>query len=254
MSGTSFETRCYTTSSLTSHTTSADSCLNAIEQNCRQRLATSQNSAAGEEREAFDKQKQVLGPTPLSTKPNVSSRAFQLCAREKLTTCCLPWILPDPLSHILLALLVAAFLFPQLFVLVWPRSSRYCDQPLLHSLTTFIIFTFLMTGFTFLLTLMDPIPCTLKVAFHAFGVGSFLQGILTTAFTVAAPQCVNTIPELYYLSFVLSALSVLATVFIILLLPFWLINVLYPGLLLSPGPPAAICHQPVADCSCLWYI
>ncbi|XP_051895033.1 uncharacterized protein LOC127583283 [Pristis pectinata] len=156
--------------------------------------------------------------------------------------------------QILLVLLVTIFLSPQLFVLVRPRSSRYCDQPLLHNLTTFIIFTFLMTGFTFLLTLMDPMPCELKAAFHTFGVGSFLQGVLTTAFTIAAPQCVNTTPELYYLSLVLSVLSMLATVFIVPLIPFWLLNNFYPGMLLNPGSRAGICHRPVADCSCLWYV
>ncbi|XP_055515613.1 uncharacterized protein LOC129711738 isoform X2 [Leucoraja erinacea] len=78
--------------------------------------------------------------------------------------------------QVLLALFVSGFLLPQLSVLARPRSSRYCNQPLLHNLTTYIIFTFLMTGFTFLLTLMDPIPCKLRAAFHTFGVGSFLQG------------------------------------------------------------------------------
>ncbi|XP_072100909.1 uncharacterized protein [Mobula birostris] len=155
--------------------------------------------------------------------------------------------------QVLLVLLVTVFLFPQMFVLARPRSSRYCDQPLLYNLTTFIIFTFIMTGFTFLLTLMDPVPRELKVAFHAFGVGSFLQGIITTAFTIAAPECVNTTPELYHLSLVLSVLSMLATVFVILLIPFWLVNSVYRGMLLNTGSQAGICHRPVADCPCLWY-
>ncbi|XP_078281371.1 uncharacterized protein LOC144608019 [Rhinoraja longicauda] len=135
-----------------------------------------------------------------------------------------------------------------------PRSSRYCNQPLLHNLTTYIIFTFLMTGFTFLLTLMDPIPCKLRAAFHAFGVGSFLQGALTTAFTIAAPQCAITTPELYYLSLVLSVLSVLATVFIVFLIPFWMANIFHPGMLLNHGSRTGICHKPVAECPCFWYI
>ncbi|XP_067873057.1 uncharacterized protein [Heterodontus francisci] len=113
--------------------------------------------------------------------------------------------------EILVVLFVTVFLFPQIFVLVRPKSSRYCGQPLLYNLTSFIIFTFLMTGFTVLLTLMDPITREVKVAFHVYGVGSFAQGILTTAFTVTAPHCANTTPELYYLSLVLSVLSVLAT-------------------------------------------
>ncbi|XP_072888345.1 uncharacterized protein [Hemitrygon akajei] len=135
-----------------------------------------------------------------------------------------------------------------------PRSSRYCDQPLLYNLTTFIIFTFIMTGFTLLLTLMDPVPRGLEVAFHAFGLGSFLQGVVTTAFTITAPQCVNTTPELYYLSLVLSVLSMLATVFVILLIPFWLVDSVYRGILLNAGSRAGICYRPVADCPCLWYV
>ncbi|XP_055515614.1 uncharacterized protein LOC129711738 isoform X3 [Leucoraja erinacea] len=156
--------------------------------------------------------------------------------------------------QVLLALFVSGFLLPQLSVLARPRSSRYCNQPLLHNLTTYIIFTFLMTGFTFLLTLMDPIPCKLRAAFHTFGVGSFLQGALTTSFTIAAPQCAITTPELYYLSLVLSVLSVLATVFIVFLIPFRMINGFHPGTLLTPGSRAGNRHKPVAGCPCCWYI
>uniref|UniRef100_UPI00398EF5CF uncharacterized protein isoform X1 n=1 Tax=Pristiophorus japonicus TaxID=55135 RepID=UPI00398EF5CF len=156
--------------------------------------------------------------------------------------------------EILVVLLVTIFLFPQIFVLVRPRSARYCDQPLLNNLTSFIIFTFLMTGFTVLLTLMDPIPREVRVTFHVYGVGSFGQGILTTAFTVSAPQCANTTPELYYLSLVLSVLSVLATVFIVFLIPFWIANIFYPGMVFNQRSRAGICHKPVARCSYLWHV
>ncbi|XP_048471137.1 uncharacterized protein LOC109910859 [Rhincodon typus] len=156
--------------------------------------------------------------------------------------------------EILVMMLVTILLFPQIFVLLRPKSSRYCGQPLLINLTSFIIFTFIMTGFTIILTLMDPISNEVKVAFHVYGVGSFAQGIITTAFTVTAPQCANTTPELYYLSLVLSVLSVLATVFIVFLIPFWLAEVLYPGVILNGRSRARICHKLVASCSYLWHV
>ncbi|XP_043532140.1 uncharacterized protein LOC122540438 isoform X5 [Chiloscyllium plagiosum] len=48
--------------------------------------------------------------------------------------------------EILVIMLVTIILFPQIFVLLRPKSSRYCGQPLLINLTSFIIFTFIMTG------------------------------------------------------------------------------------------------------------
>ncbi|XP_041063432.1 uncharacterized protein LOC121288724 [Carcharodon carcharias] len=156
--------------------------------------------------------------------------------------------------EILMVLLVTIFLCPQIFVLLRPKSSRYCGQPLLINLTSFIIFTFVITGFTVLLTLMDPIPNEVKVAFHVYGVGSFAQGIAMTAFTVAASQCANTTPELYYLSLVLSVLSVLATGFIGFLIPFWLADIFYKGMVLNQRARAGICHKPVASCSYLWHV
>ncbi|XP_078094811.1 uncharacterized protein LOC144509825 isoform X1 [Mustelus asterias] len=101
---------------------------------------------------------------------------------------------------------------------------------------------------------MDPIPNEVKVAFHVYGVGSFAQGITTTVFTVASPQCVNTTPELYYLSFVLSVLSVLATVFIGFLIPFWLADIFCTGMVLTQRSRDGICQKPVANCSYLWHV
>ncbi|XP_072442207.1 uncharacterized protein [Chiloscyllium punctatum] len=156
--------------------------------------------------------------------------------------------------EILVIMLVTIILFPQIFVLLRPKSSRYCGQPLLVNLTSFIIFTFIMTGFTIVLTLMDPVSHEVKVAFHVYGVGSFAQGIITTAFTVTAPQCANTTPELYYLSLLLSVLSVLATVFIVFLIPFWLAEVLYPGMVLNGRSQTGVCHKPVASYPYLWHV
>ncbi|XP_072333996.1 uncharacterized protein [Scyliorhinus torazame] len=156
--------------------------------------------------------------------------------------------------EILVVLMVTIFLLPQIFVLLRPKSSRYCVQPLLVNLTSFIIFTFIMTGFTVVLTLMDPIPNEVKVAFHVYGVGSFAQGIATTAFTVAASQCANTTPELYYLSLVLSVLSVLATVLVGFLIPFWLADLFNKGMVLNRRSRAGVCQKPVANCSHLWHV
>eukprot|EP00062_Callorhinchus_milii_P016605 gi/632968072/ref/XP_007900329.1/ PREDICTED: uncharacterized protein LOC103184236 isoform X2 [Callorhinchus milii] len=135
-----------------------------------------------------------------------------------------------------------------------PKSSRYCEQPLLRNLTSFIVLTFLMTGFTVVLTLMDPVPREVKVAFHVFGVASFAQGMLTIAFTVTAPECAKTTPELYRLSLVLSVLSALATVFVLFTIPFWLANIFYPGMVLNKRSRAGICYEPVSHCSCLWHV
>ncbi|CAB1314654.1 unnamed protein product [Coregonus sp. 'balchen'] len=91
-----------------------------------------------------------------------------------------------------------------------PKSSRYCQQPLLNNLTAFIVLSFMATV-TF--TLIDPVPQCFRAAYHGFGLVSFGQGLCTIALTLTAQQCAKTTPELYYLSLILSLACILSTAF-----------------------------------------
>ncbi|XP_052329225.1 uncharacterized protein LOC118400001 isoform X2 [Oncorhynchus keta] len=94
-----------------------------------------------------------------------------------------------------------------------PKSSRYCQQPLLNNLTAFIIMSFMATGFAVTFTLIDPVPQSFRAAYHGFGLVSFVQGLCTIVLTLTAQQCAKTTPELYYLSLILSLACILSTVF-----------------------------------------
>jgi len=41
------------------------------------------------------------------------------------------------------------------------------------------------------LTLTDPVPKSIRVAFHSFGLFAFMHGLCTFIFTMTAPQCVS---------------------------------------------------------------
>ncbi|CAD7689303.1 unnamed protein product [Nyctereutes procyonoides] len=116
------------------------------------------------------------------------------------------------LSQVTVFLFGTIALVLQLYVLLRPRSSRYCRQPLLTNLVGNIIFTFFTIGFTVLLTQMEPVPQALKRIFAVFGVGSFGEGVCTMVLTVLATDCEKTTPELYYLSVLLSVSSLVSTV------------------------------------------
>ncbi|XP_034143397.1 uncharacterized protein LOC117592947 [Esox lucius] len=118
--------------------------------------------------------------------------------------------------QIINAIFVALVLFPQLYVLTRPKSSRFCHQPLLNNLTAFIVLSFMATGFAVTFTLMDPVPQRFRAAYHAFGLLSFGQGLCTMALTLTAQQCVKTTPELYYLSSILSLACILSTAFFLM--------------------------------------
>uniref|UniRef100_A0A8C8URP4 Transmembrame protein 274 n=1 Tax=Peromyscus maniculatus bairdii TaxID=230844 RepID=A0A8C8URP4_PERMB len=113
---------------------------------------------------------------------------------------------------------VAVFLFGigtltlQFYVLLRPRSSRYCSQPLLANLVGSIIFTFFTLGLVVLLTQMEPAPQALRVTFSVFGAGSFGEGACTVLLTILASDCERTTPELYYLSVLLSVGNLVSTV------------------------------------------
>ncbi|KAM6980706.1 uncharacterized protein FYW47_000451 [Aplochiton taeniatus] len=75
----------------------------------------------------------------------------------------------------------------------WPKSSRYCKQPLLSNLSGFIVLTFIAsafyTGFSVTFTLIDPVPQSFRAAYHVFGLVSFGQGLCTTILTLTAGAC-----------------------------------------------------------------
>ncbi|KAK1796437.1 hypothetical protein P4O66_009490, partial [Electrophorus voltai] len=82
--------------------------------------------------------------------------------------------------------------FPRNQRLKLPKSSRYCDKPLLNNLIALIVFSFMATGgLAVTLTLTDPVPKSIRAAYHTFGVLSFTQGLCTIILTYNAPQCVS---------------------------------------------------------------
>ncbi|XP_078498410.1 uncharacterized protein LOC144754468 [Lissotriton helveticus] len=95
-------------------------------------------------------------------------------------------------------LLGSSSLALQVYVLMRPTSSRYCNQPLLNNLVCQIGFTVCSLGFALILTRMEHIPWGLKVVFHTFGVSSLLECVCTTIFTCLASQC--RFLSLWYLS------------------------------------------------------
>ncbi|KAL0978725.1 hypothetical protein UPYG_G00174350 [Umbra pygmaea] len=127
-------------------------------------------------------------------------------------------------SQIVNGIFVALVLIPQLYVLTRPKSSRFCQQPLLNNLTACIALSFMATGFAVTFTLIDPVPQSFKAAYHGFGLVSFGQGLCTIVLTLKAKQCVETTPELYYLSLVLSLCCILTTVFVLVKGGVWIVT------------------------------
>ncbi|XP_063072357.1 uncharacterized protein LOC134463031 [Engraulis encrasicolus] len=131
--------------------------------------------------------------------------------------------------QVILVTFAVVVVTPQLYVLTRPRSSRYCQQPLLNNLIAFIILSFMATGFAVALSLLDPVPESFRVAFHLFGVVSFTQGLCTTLLTLQAADCAWTTTELYYLSLVLSWACILSAVFYLVRGCLWVISKLWPN-------------------------
>ncbi|XP_077787516.1 uncharacterized protein LOC114602951 [Podarcis muralis] len=157
------------------------------------------------------------------------------------------------LQFAIFALGIAAFIF-QLYILLRPRSSHYCGLPLLYNLVGSIIFTFFTIGLALLLVMLEPVPWELKTTFFIFGGASFAKGVCNIVFTALATQCAKTTPELYYLSVTLSVSSLVSTAFFSVLGLFWLVNVVFPGLILNKETKTGICYEPVSECGCLWHI
>ncbi|KAL7833051.1 hypothetical protein SRHO_G00300690 [Serrasalmus rhombeus] len=131
--------------------------------------------------------------------------------------------------QIVLFIFVVLCLTPQIYILTRPKSTRYCEKPLLNNLIALIVFSFMATGLAVTLTLTDPVPKSIRAAYHTFGVLSFTQGLCTIILTHSAPQCANTTPELYLFSLVLSWACVLSTVFFVIRGCLWMIHRMCPN-------------------------
>jgi len=156
--------------------------------------------------------------------------------------------------RIVVMILTLAVLAPQIYVLALPQTARFCGQHLFELLIVGIVFSFAMIGFTFLFSLMDPVPWEVKLAFHIFGGICFITGIIVTAFTSLAQDCKNNTEGLYYYSIAITVLSMVCTVFFIITVPFWLINRLRRNAVLDWKERDGICYEPVKCCSCIWHV
>ena len=59
-------------------------------------------------------------------------------------------------------------------------------------------FLFLLSAFTFLFAIMEPVPWQLKIAFHFFGFGSLILGMVLFASTFASELCVSVFFLLFF--------------------------------------------------------
>ncbi|XP_034358714.1 uncharacterized protein LOC117708871 [Arvicanthis niloticus] len=116
------------------------------------------------------------------------------------------------LSQVTVFLLGISILILQFYVLLRPRSSRYCSQPLLANLVGNMVFTLFTLGLFVLLSQMEPDPLALRTTMAVFGVASFGEGVCSGLLTLLASDCEKTTPELYYLSVLLSVGSLVSTV------------------------------------------
>ncbi|XP_053171061.1 uncharacterized protein LOC128354961 [Scomber japonicus] len=126
--------------------------------------------------------------------------------------------------QILNAVFTALVLVPQFYVMERPKSSRYCRQPLLNNLSASIALSFIASGFAVILTLMDPVLQGLWASYHVFGVLSFGHGVCTAILTLTAAACAKTTPELYYMSLILTIVSIFSTGFFMVRGGLWLTN------------------------------
>ncbi|XP_034543359.1 probable intracellular septation protein A [Notolabrus celidotus] len=111
------------------------------------------------------------------------------------------------------AMFTALVLVPQFYIIGRTKSSRYCSQPLLNNLSASIALSFIAAGFSVIFTVIDPVPQSLWVAYHVFGLLTCGHGLCTTVLTLTATSCAKTTPELYYTSLFLTVASIFSTGF-----------------------------------------
>nr|XP_026689924.1 uncharacterized protein LOC113474186 isoform X1 [Ciona intestinalis] len=156
--------------------------------------------------------------------------------------------------RILLLLISIVLLVPEFIVLYLPKTSRACNLPLLNLLVASTVFLFFAIGFALLFSVMEPIPRLIKIAFHAFGVGSLILGVLTAVYTFQASSCEYSTPELYYWCYTSAVISLITCGYFALVLPFWILNEAKPLSVLNWRHRTGFCYEPVACCSCVWHI
>ncbi|XP_078696873.1 uncharacterized protein LOC144924999 [Branchiostoma floridae x Branchiostoma belcheri] len=156
--------------------------------------------------------------------------------------------------RIVVTIFTCALLVPQFFVLTRQQSTRYCGQQLFDLLVASIVFTFCMIGFTFLFALMDPVPREVKLAFHVFGLAAFVLGLIYTIQTATGEECRNNTPELYYLSLAFTIMAMITTAFLLVMIPFWLMNHVWDRSVLDYRERSGLCYEPVMCCSCVWHV
>ncbi|XP_065811132.1 uncharacterized protein [Labrus bergylta] len=116
----------------------------------------------------------------------------------------------------------ALVLVPQFVILGSPKSSRYCNQPLLNNLSASIALSFIAAGFSVIFTLTDPVPQSLWASYHVFGLLTCGHGLSTAVLTLTAASCAKTTPELYCMSLFLTVASIFSTAFFLLRGALWL--------------------------------
>ncbi|XP_055016314.1 uncharacterized protein LOC129410996 [Boleophthalmus pectinirostris] len=134
------------------------------------------------------------------------------------------WLQTVTKNQIVNAMFTALVLGPQLYVLSRPKSSRYCKEPLLNNLSASIVLSCIAAGFSVVFTLLEPVPLSVWRCYYMFGLLSFGHGLSTVILTLTAASCAKTTPELYYMSLVLTVVSIISTGFLVVKCALWLIN------------------------------
>eukprot|EP00117_Sycon_ciliatum_P033372 scpid78569/ scgid0610/ len=153
-----------------------------------------------------------------------------------------------------LILFSCALLVPQINVILRDESQRHCERSLLYYSIAGACITMVMIGFTLVLAVMEPLAWQVKLAFHVYGGGCYIFGLLQFAEVLQASSCKSTIPALYYLSMVFASFSAFAAVIFTILVPFWVFNRLFRHAVLDRKERKGLCYEPVACCSCVWHV
>ena len=77
---------------------------------------------------------------------------------------------------------------------------KYCNMNLCSNMWSQCrSILFLLSAFTFLFAIMEPVPWQLKIAFHFFGFGSLILGMVLFASTFASELCVSVFFLLFFM-------------------------------------------------------
>ncbi|XP_062505093.1 uncharacterized protein LOC134181840 isoform X1 [Corticium candelabrum] len=157
--------------------------------------------------------------------------------------------------RLLLFFFSSALLVPLFIVLLLDQSTRYCSGNLFNLCVASICFTVCMIGFSFLFTLMDPVPWQVRLVFHVYGLGTAILGVLLLQGVLDGQEdCASFVPALYYVSLAYAVLSTLSMAIFVILIPLWLINHFKKNSLLDRQHKEGCCYEPVRVCSCLWHV